>query len=77
MNPESFRAYKILIAAQYSGADVKVISEPPRFRLGVTNKEKEFLDKFPLGKVRDTAVEYHVMCDIGASIRDSRRGSNI
>ena len=45
-----------------------MISEPPEFRLGVTNKEKQFLDKFPLGKVRDNAVEYHVMCGIGTSI---------
>lgn len=35
---------------------MKVVSEPPQFRLGVTNKEKEFLDKFPLGKVSSDAV---------------------
>ena len=45
-----------MIAAQYSGADVKVVSEPPEFRLGVTNKEKEFLNKFPLGKASNVVL---------------------
>lgn len=45
--PESFRAYKAQIAAQYSGAKLDV----PEFKLGVTNKTEEFLKKFPLGKV--------------------------
>ena len=49
--PDSFRAAKALIAAQYSGAAVNVASEPPEFVLGQTNKTKEFLDSFPLGKV--------------------------
>jgi len=49
--PDSFRAYKILIAAQYSGADVKVASQPPEFKFGETNKTDDFLQKFPLGKV--------------------------
>lgn len=49
--PDSFRAAKALIAAQYSGASVKVVSEPPEFVLGQTNKTQEFLDSFPLGKV--------------------------
>ena len=49
--PENFRACKVLIAAQYSGVEVKVVSEPPEFQLGVTNKTPEFLAKFPLGKV--------------------------
>ncbi|XP_050425465.1 elongation factor 1-gamma [Adelges cooleyi] len=44
----NFRAYKALIAAQYSGADVKVDSS---FEFGVTNKQEDFLKKFPLGKV--------------------------
>jgi elongation factor 1-gamma len=44
----NFRAYKALIAAQYSGADVKV---DPAFEFGVTNKEESFLKKFPQGKV--------------------------
>jgi elongation factor 1-gamma len=46
--PENFRAYKALIAAQYSGAQVKV---DPNFQFGVTNKTDAFLAKFPLGKV--------------------------
>jgi elongation factor 1-gamma len=49
--PENFRAYKALIAAEYSGAKVKVASEAPEFVLGETNKSPEFLAKFPLGKV--------------------------
>ena len=49
--PDSFRAYKVLIAAQYSGAGLKVASEPPEFELGKTNRTTEFLAKFPLGKV--------------------------
>lgn len=49
--PDSFRAAKILIAAEYSGAAVDVVSEPPEFVLGQTNKTREFLDSFPLGKV--------------------------
>ncbi|XP_060834453.1 elongation factor 1-gamma [Rhopalosiphum padi] len=44
----NFRAYKVLIAAQYSGADVKV---DPAFEFGVTNKQEDFLKKFPQGKV--------------------------
>ncbi|KAK3093934.1 hypothetical protein FSP39_021959 [Pinctada imbricata] len=46
--PDNFRAFKALIAAQYSGADVKV---PSNFKFGATNKEAGFLAKFPLGKV--------------------------
>merc|ERR1711963_481839 len=46
--PNSFRAYKALIAAQYSGADVKVDQS---FKFGETNKSADFLAKFPLGKV--------------------------
>ncbi|XP_045499771.1 elongation factor 1-gamma [Colias croceus] len=46
--PENFRAYKALIAAQYSGADVKVA---PNFVFGETNKSDGFLKKFPAGKV--------------------------
>ena len=49
--PDSFRAAKVLIAAQYSGASVRVVSEPPEFVLGETNKTADFLSKFPLGKV--------------------------
>lgn len=46
--PENFRAFKALIAAQFSGANVKVA---PNFEFGVTNKSEAFLKKFPLGKV--------------------------
>lgn len=46
--PENFRAYKALIAAQYSGANLKVA---PSFVFGETNKSEAFLKKFPLGKV--------------------------
>ncbi|XP_054740663.1 elongation factor 1-gamma [Anastrepha obliqua] len=46
--PENFRAYKALIAAQYSGAQVKVVEN---FVFGETNKSAEFLKKFPSGKV--------------------------
>lgn len=48
--PENFRAFKALIAAQFSGANVKVA---PNFEFGVTNKSDAFLKKFPLGKVSD------------------------
>lgn len=46
--PENFRAYKALIAAQFSGAKVTVASD---FVFGQTNKSETFLKKFPLGKV--------------------------
>ncbi|KAM4617986.1 elongation factor 1-gamma [Discoglossus pictus] len=49
--PDNWRAYKPLIAAQYSGFPIKVASSPPDFQFGVTNKTPEFLKKFPLGKV--------------------------
>ncbi|RUS90655.1 hypothetical protein EGW08_001555 [Elysia chlorotica] len=46
--PNSFRANKALIAAQYSGAAVTVASN---FKLGETNTSAEYLKKFPNGKV--------------------------
>jgi len=46
--PDNFRAYKALIAAQYSGAKVKVADN---FVFGETNKTADFLKKFPSGKV--------------------------
>jgi len=49
--PDNFRAFKILIAAQYSGAKVQVVQDPPGFKFGETNKTSDFLKKFPLGKV--------------------------
>lgn len=45
--PDNFRAYKILIAAEYSGAEISL----PPFKLGETNQTADFLKKFPLGKV--------------------------
>ncbi|XP_043931602.1 elongation factor 1-gamma [Protopterus annectens] len=49
--PENWRAFKALIAAQYSGAKITVHCTPPEFHFGQTNKTPEFLKKFPLGKV--------------------------
>ncbi|CAI5784051.1 elongation factor 1-gamma [Podarcis lilfordi] len=49
--PENWQAFKALIAAQYSGAKIKVLSTPPQFHFGQTNKTLEFLKKFPAGKV--------------------------
>ncbi|NP_001171816.1 elongation factor 1-gamma [Saccoglossus kowalevskii] len=49
--PDNFRAQKIQIAAAYSGVSLKVVSEPPEFKLGETNKTDAFLSKFPVGKV--------------------------
>ncbi|KAK7821681.1 hypothetical protein U0070_003722 [Myodes glareolus] len=49
--PENWRAFKALIAAQYSGAQVRVLSAPPHFHLDQTNRTPEFLRKFPAGKV--------------------------
>ncbi|XP_026482246.1 elongation factor 1-gamma-like [Ctenocephalides felis] len=46
--PENFRAYKSLIAAKFSGANVKVAAD---FAFGETNKSESFLKKFPAGKV--------------------------
>lgn len=45
--PDNFRAYKILVAAEYSGAKIAL----PPFKFGETNQTAEFLKKFPLGKV--------------------------
>ncbi|EGW08387.1 Elongation factor 1-gamma [Cricetulus griseus] len=49
--PENWRAFKALIAAQSSGAQVRVLSAPPHFHFGQTNRTPEFLRKFPAGKV--------------------------
>ncbi|XP_008064282.2 elongation factor 1-gamma-like [Carlito syrichta] len=49
--PENWRAFKALIAAQYSGALIHVLSVPPHFHFGQTNHTPEFLRKFPAGKV--------------------------
>ena len=49
--PENWRAFKALIAAQYSGAQVRLLSAPPHFHFGQTNRIPELLCKFPAGKV--------------------------
>jgi len=49
--PKNPRAFRILIAAHYSGAQIEVIDDPAQFKLGVTNKSQEFLAQFPFGKV--------------------------
>uniref|UniRef100_A0A674P5Y9 Eukaryotic translation elongation factor 1 gamma n=1 Tax=Takifugu rubripes TaxID=31033 RepID=A0A674P5Y9_TAKRU len=49
--PENWRAFKAQIAAQYSGASLKVASAAPAFTFGQTNRSPVFLKNFPLGKV--------------------------
>ncbi|XP_064184208.1 elongation factor 1-gamma isoform X2 [Anguilla rostrata] len=49
--PENWRAFKAQIAAQYSGAHLKVASTAPAFTFGQTNRTPAFLNNFPLGKV--------------------------
>uniref|UniRef100_A0A8C2SS11 Eukaryotic translation elongation factor 1 gamma n=1 Tax=Coturnix japonica TaxID=93934 RepID=A0A8C2SS11_COTJA len=49
--PDHWRSYKPLIAAQYSGAQLRVLSSPPHFRFGHSNRSQDFLAKFPAGKV--------------------------
>lgn len=43
----NFRAFKILIAAEYNNVDVEI----PEFKVGQDNKTAEFLAKSPLGRV--------------------------
>lgn len=47
VDPGNFRAFKILIAAEYAGVNVEL----PEFKLGQDNTTPEFLKKSPLGKV--------------------------
>ncbi|KAG7282633.1 hypothetical protein CRUP_021307 [Coryphaenoides rupestris] len=49
--PDNWRAFKAQIAAQYSGARLKVASNAPAFSFGQTNRAPAFLNNFPLGKV--------------------------
>ncbi|CAO2607791.1 Elongation factor 1-gamma [Lemmus lemmus] len=49
--PSSLIRKRTLIAAQYSGAQVCVLSAPPHFHFGQTNRNPEFLRKFPAGEV--------------------------
>merc|ERR1712027_71458 len=46
--PDNFRAFKALIAAKYSGAQLTLAKD---FVFGESNKKPDFLKKFPLGKV--------------------------
>lgn len=46
--PDNFRAFKALVAAKYSGAQLTLAKD---FVFGESNKKPEFLKKFPLGKV--------------------------
>ncbi|KAJ9583265.1 hypothetical protein L9F63_022398, partial [Diploptera punctata] len=46
--PNNSRAYRALIAAKFSG---KNISVSPTFEMGKTNKNRDYVDKFPLGQV--------------------------
>ncbi|KAL1917594.1 uncharacterized protein VTP21DRAFT_3987 [Calcarisporiella thermophila] len=46
--PHNPRVAKILITAKYSGAELEIDGD---FEMGKTNYTKEFLAKFPLGKV--------------------------
>uniref|UniRef100_V9KWZ0 Eukaryotic translation elongation factor 1 gamma n=1 Tax=Callorhinchus milii TaxID=7868 RepID=V9KWZ0_CALMI len=49
--PDNWRAFKALIAAQFSGSTVRLQTAPPHFHFGQTNRSPAFLHKFPLGKV--------------------------
>ncbi|PIO15419.1 hypothetical protein AB205_0084960 [Aquarana catesbeiana] len=60
--PDNWRAYKPLIAAQYSGFPINVASSAPEFQFGVTNKTPEFLKKFPLGKPYGNVTRWFVTC---------------
>lgn len=55
--PENWRAFKAQIAAQYSGARLKVASNSPAFTFGQTNRTPAFLNNFPLGKVSTTGPQ--------------------
>ena len=49
--PDSILAKKCQVAAKYGNQNVTLVCKEPEFSFGVTNKTKEFLMKFPLGKV--------------------------
>lgn len=81
--PENWRAFKAQIAAQYSGARLKVASSPPAFTFGQTNRSPAFLSNFPLGKVgtcSDSSLFeccllnlyrhciYHLLLSLGSSL---------
>ncbi|KAL1777007.1 Elongation factor 1-gamma [Sigmodon hispidus] len=49
--PENWTAFKALIAAEYSGAQVCMLSTPPHYYFGQTDHTPEFLRKFSAAKV--------------------------
>lgn len=55
--PDNWRAFKAQIAAQYSGARLKVASTAPAFSFGQTNRAPAFLNNFPLGKVGEVNIQ--------------------
>lgn len=59
--PENWRAFKAQIAAQYSGASLKVASAAPAFTFGQTNRSPVFLKNFPLGKVCNKKVSRNAL----------------
>lgn len=60
--PENWRAFKAQIAAQYSGARLKIASASPAFTFGQTNRSPAFLSNFPLGKVRILLPFFFCVC---------------
>lgn len=46
-NPANFRAFKVLIAAEYNSVEIEV----PEFDHSSSSKSPEFLSKSPLGRV--------------------------
>jgi len=78
--PQNFRAYRALVAAQYAGVTVNVVSEAPEFIFGETNKSADFLAKFPLGKVpafeaKDGTCLFEANA-IASYVGENLRGSN-
>lgn len=71
--PDNFRAYKALIAAEYSGAKVKVATD---FVFGQTNKSEAFLAKFPTGKVSIFAYISIHRPHLYSSFNDSKLADN-
>lgn len=70
--PDNFRAYKALIAAQYSGVQVKVASD---FEFGVTNKTDAFLKKFPTGQV-NTKIKFILSIIIKNATKKNKKTQN-
>ncbi|TNN81938.1 Elongation factor 1-gamma [Liparis tanakae] len=61
--PENWRAFKAQIAAQYSGASLKVASNSPAFTFGQTNRTPAFLSNFPLGKAAAQVLQWVSFAD--------------